>query len=118
MISSVLPFLFLIPVSFSQTTTLPAPTPAPAIAEPAMTKKDAKKTCKDDGKTGRDLIECVKQRSESKEQRIRRDSLFANNQAVAFLGFELAISVAIFFAASNSFVETIIEIVFFCSAAI
>jgi hypothetical protein len=39
---------------------------APAPAAPKMTTKDAKKTCKEEGKTGAELIQCMKDKKEEK----------------------------------------------------
>ncbi len=44
--------------------TKPAAPAAPAT--PKMTTKDAKKTCKEEGKTGTDLIQCMKDKKEEK----------------------------------------------------
>ena len=40
-------------------------TPAPA-PQPKMTTRDAKKSCKDEGKTGADLVQCMKDKKEEK----------------------------------------------------
>lgn len=42
-----------------------AATATPAV-QPRMTTKDAKKSCKDEGKTGADLIQCMKDKKEEK----------------------------------------------------
>jgi len=43
----------------------PVPTTPPAT-QPKMTTRDAKKTCKEEGKTGVDLIQCMKDKKEEK----------------------------------------------------
>lgn len=42
-----------------------APVP-PAPTLPKMTTKDAKKSCKEEGKTGAELIQCMKDKKEEK----------------------------------------------------
>ncbi len=47
--------------------TPPVPLPTtPPVVQPKMTTKDAKKTCKEEGKTGADLIQCMKDKKEEK----------------------------------------------------
>lgn len=41
------------------------PTVVPAV-QPKMTTRDAKKACKDEGKTGADLIQCMKDKKQEK----------------------------------------------------
>jgi len=43
----------------------PVPTTPPAT-QPKMTTRDAKKNCKEEGKTGADLIQCMKDKKEEK----------------------------------------------------
>ena len=42
------------------------PSPTLPVAQPKMTTKDAKKTCKEEGKTGPELIQCMKDKKEEK----------------------------------------------------
>ncbi len=40
--------------------------PTTTTPGPKITTKDAKKSCKDEGKTGADLIQCMKDKKETK----------------------------------------------------
>lgn len=56
--------LFLTSFAFAQENqTGEKPTPE---SSKKMTTKDAKKSCKDEGKTGADLIKCMKEKKEEK----------------------------------------------------
>lgn len=44
----------------------PAATPSPAVETPKMTKREAKDECRKEGKVGKDLIACVKEKTAEK----------------------------------------------------
>jgi hypothetical protein len=57
--------LLLSVVSFAQEKKA-APQAPPPVQNPKMTNKDAKKACKEQNKTGADLIQCMKDAKEEK----------------------------------------------------
>jgi hypothetical protein len=64
-IASVLTAAFNAQAQAPKTPPVPLPT-TPPVVQPKMTNKDAKKTCKEEGKTGADLIQCMKEKKEEK----------------------------------------------------